>query len=323
MALPTAPPSPRTACVEGSISVMRSWGCQNGRLVSHGCSQLNAGNTSRKCIEILCSFEQWGNPWLQDLIRNLNLDTAIAYLGTNLTKEVRRRFANREPVVFYWWQPDPFLAKHPSTMLNFPPHSTECANRPGGSNCSREPLRLYKGLNPKVPVNSDLHRFWDAYGFSQGAYMDMLRYHKEGGGKYDAYNAACQWIKDHQNVWRLWINNNYIQPPKISASSDSGGMSTGVLVGIIVAAVVVLVGLLVLLWRKTKTARRVRSLMRSVELAEATAEAIATFDFEGETVATLQRLSNPSRLQKAFLVIIKLLIEYRAYHGMGGAFRRA
>lgn len=99
-----------------------------------------------------------------------------------------------------------------------------------------------------------------------------------------------------------------------SVLAPRSGMNLAVMLPIIggILVLVIVVGVW-FYFKHTAQSRKMKNALKAANLAECTADAIATLDFEGETIQLLKSVQEPNALQCAFLRIVDIIVEYKAY----------
>uniref|UniRef100_A0A7S1HUJ0 Guanylate cyclase domain-containing protein n=1 Tax=Eutreptiella gymnastica TaxID=73025 RepID=A0A7S1HUJ0_9EUGL len=282
--------------------------CEDGQYVPERC-KLPDGSTNPQCGEVLMGFPSWSSGWWEGVAQELKLNFTFAYLGYNLPTEVERRFKNQDPQIFYWWTPDPLIQRVQAMPILFPLLNTECtqaySTNPSMSKAACQEPRdmLNKLLSTKVKQSTDLYRFWDRYYLPDGQLNALLAKHTMGGGTLDAQDAACEWIKEHEEVWATWISNT----PSATEESLSHPM---VIIIIVLVVIIVVVLFLLLLGLQMHRRRRHRQLLQRIP------KGVVTFAFSDVQGSTLLWCMQPEAMKTALQLHNDCMRKYlKQYNG--------
>eukprot|EP01062_Namystynia_karyoxenos_P076962 TRINITY_DN7643_c0_g3_i3.p1 TRINITY_DN7643_c0_g3~~TRINITY_DN7643_c0_g3_i3.p1 ORF type:complete len:856 (+),score=220.20 TRINITY_DN7643_c0_g3_i3:70-2637(+) len=167
------------------------------------------------CAEVIMANPMWEAGWFEAVVLNLRLKFVLSYCGAEgLQRRVAERAARGENVMFYWWEPDPFLRLIGGAQaMVFPRTDLACtsqqATEPTESSvrCSPPLQVLMKVSSPEVAALGDLENFTAQFHFTAAQVNAMLADHRDGGGNATAWEAACRWVRANPDLWRSWIHN--------------------------------------------------------------------------------------------------------------------
>ena len=91
------------------------------------------------------------------------------------------------PALFYWWDPDPLLAKYPALPFTADPYSSTCGARfTADPNLSEADCLMnndfLKTLMNEDAMDAALENFFKAYGFDNDQQRTMMALEVRGGG---------------------------------------------------------------------------------------------------------------------------------------------
>mmetsp|Transcript_27646 Transcript_27646/g.43892 ORF Transcript_27646/g.43892 Transcript_27646/m.43892 type:complete len:643 (-) Transcript_27646:752-2680(-) len=194
------------------------------------CNPWNSTGFGNNCIDIKGEKEYYDTE-LHQIIFNLKLNMTVSYWGiSGMETYTQRKIKRREPVVFKYWIPEPFMSVLDYHRILFPEYSQEChlnntraLTGSGSVDCDFPGVSLKK-LSSKRIVTDDVNS--DYFGFKSfmrrvdipETEMDKLLQEVKNG-TYNEYEAACNWLKD-STAWWNWIPE---QTCKIGEVKEVGG----------------------------------------------------------------------------------------------------
>eukprot|EP00760_Papus_ankaliazontas_P012253 PhM_4_TR15230/c0_g1_i1/m.80933 len=157
---------------------------------------------------------------------------------------------NGHNVMFYWFSPDPLIARVGAMPVQFKTYTPACESvrtrspKTSGLDCAY-PISLLKKMIHKrfLEADSDLNLFYTSFILRDSDVTGLLQRHKSGGGTEDAYNVSCHWIRNNYPVWSTWVRNTEQNRTTAAKLSSSGGADNTVVVivpvvlGVVVAVV--------------------------------------------------------------------------------------
>ena len=167
------------------------------------------------------------------LLKNTGLDRSFNITspgtGAALDAEIASAFEQRQPLLFYYWQPTGLMAKYDFAPLEFPAHDTTCwhdlllAN--GTSECVTgfpvSPLAIAVST-PFLNSNPKLAETFKKVQFSpdelNGAILEMSENKRSGD------EQALLFLQEHPEVWQTWM-------PKESANSLAAAVGVNLTTG--------------------------------------------------------------------------------------------
>ena len=86
-----------------------------------------AGDDHASCDPIFHVLPPYGVGWVEQVVRNLNLNFTVIYAGWDLFDFVDKTVNEGQPVMFYLWRPHEFLTTDRFTRVAFPESNAVCA----------------------------------------------------------------------------------------------------------------------------------------------------------------------------------------------------
>lgn len=234
-------------CVRGNYWCDdNTWGgngtCVDGRFAPPQC----IANRSA-CQEIYLAHPTFDKARFEAQVLNWGLNFTIAYLGIEgMPGFVREAAAARRDVMFYWWEPDAFSASMRARPVNFRPNTLEC--EAAHEAASGDPLRSSFDCDyPRAPLLKQVRREWlerdrhfanffQNFQLSSGALKRLLLNHTTAGGRQNAYNLSCEWVRAHQTTWQSWVQLPRVRTIAVPTESGTFPVWGIVLIVVLVAA---------------------------------------------------------------------------------------
>jgi len=141
---------------------------------------MSSNNVSTNCREILLCSPNWSIGHFESMIVESKMNFTASYIGPE-GKEIIRRYERHEPMIFYSWEPNIFLAQHPSTKLYISDSITNCEPTQNtnpyikANKCEQSNALLKKLLSSSAAIiEKDLLKFYSLYGMSNDIVNEML-----------------------------------------------------------------------------------------------------------------------------------------------------
>ncbi|OEU96432.1 glycine betaine ABC transporter substrate-binding protein [Streptomyces oceani] len=140
-----------------------------------------------------------------DIIRSLDLNYETVYAGSEKAQieEMRKRAKKREPFLTYWWRPHWISTEIKLVQVNLPMYSSGCASNEHNASCGYPESELRKYFNAdfaeerEKPAQLLKNMNWSEEDQNQVA--------GEIAGGTPPREAAREWVKDSEAVWRTWF----------------------------------------------------------------------------------------------------------------------
>eukprot|EP01004_Peranema_trichophorum_P004191 NODE_312_length_2973_cov_36.370175_g270_i0.p1 GENE.NODE_312_length_2973_cov_36.370175_g270_i0~~NODE_312_length_2973_cov_36.370175_g270_i0.p1 ORF type:complete len:834 (-),score=121.98 NODE_312_length_2973_cov_36.370175_g270_i0:424-2925(-) len=126
--------------------------------------------------------------------------------------------------------------------------------------------------------------------------------------------SAKEALNNISSTIDIILNKNQLKTNNTSIVSSNSERPTWLIPTVIVLCIFIIIVIgasAAALWKATAHYRQVRKMLDERNIAETTAEAIATMDLE--SLSFLETIRHPTRIQAAFIMIIQNLKEYRSY----------
>jgi len=173
------------------------------------------------CRELYLGDPDWSSGEFEAVIRNKNLSFTIHYLGPKGVEHVIANYSKipglENGIVYYWWEPEPFLLQHPSARIVHAKDSSEEGCRyfvdgtdemESDANCIRRPNPLVKWMSSAVAARDpDLASLFELWSITNDQLNSMLRLVADGGGNLTVEEAACAYLRSGSGVdWESWLS---------------------------------------------------------------------------------------------------------------------
>ncbi len=173
--------------------------------------QLFANEQSNEKGILLSGNPSW-KAYLDDIIRNLELDLTVAYSGTEevMLHYVAELYERKEPVLFYFWRPHLIHLQYDLVEIQLPTYSEECYADAdvGGVQCDYPEDVVFKVANPTLKERApDAHAFLKnfAYPSSQEKLMLLVAIEEHD---HSFEQGVQQWMAQNPEIWREWLPND-------------------------------------------------------------------------------------------------------------------
>ncbi len=142
----------------------------------------------------------------QGMINHFDLPFEIVYAGSEAAQltEVRQRYEDREPVVFYAQEPGWIQRDLDLVRVEFPEWTEGCDDDPDDVSCDYPRTDLNKifrsGFVEEAGPAYELLDNWEWDNDDQNEVAQLIA--DEG---LDREEAAAQWVEENPDVWRAWL----------------------------------------------------------------------------------------------------------------------
>jgi glycine betaine/proline transport system substrate-binding protein len=146
----------------------------------------------------------------EEIIKNLGLDYELVVAGTETAElaQVKKAYANEEPILFYFYTPHWANQKYDFTEVKLPAYTDACgkaaADSTGGVDCDYPEDVLYKAFNEdlqtKAPAAFDLLTAMTY----DNATQEQIALDIDVNGM-DPEAAAQKWVDANPDVWQAWL----------------------------------------------------------------------------------------------------------------------
>jgi glycine betaine/proline transport system substrate-binding protein len=146
----------------------------------------------------------------QGMINAFDLDLEIVYAGSEASQitEVRRRYADEEPVLFYFYDPQWLQEELDLVRVDFPDHYEGCDADLDDVPCDYPAYELNKVFRAGfVETGDPAYRFLDAWTWTNSDQNQVARLIADEG--MDPTEAAKVWVRENPDVWRPWIPEDF------------------------------------------------------------------------------------------------------------------
>ncbi|TMW63462.1 hypothetical protein Poli38472_002403 [Pythium oligandrum] len=207
-----------------------SYGCRGNCSMTHACKLRE--DQHGECAVVVMMYDYFDPGYLQAVMSNINIPAYFCFLGydgvQNFVLDAQK---NSRPVLFYHYEPDLFHVTYPGLFDRvFLPRSvpervvlaTGKFGENGYGGKTNNPVdvdfpvtTLTKYAAAVLQNDRLLGRFVTQYVLSELHINDLLRKYlsasKSGPNGEPAeedptFHAACSWLKENYEVWRLWLD---------------------------------------------------------------------------------------------------------------------
>lgn len=168
--------------------------------------------------------------YLEDIIRNLELDFEVVYTGseTSLLRELDRAYQAQEPILIYFWEPHVIHTRYDLTHVELPPHTKECYAQAdeGGVDCGYPEDNIFKVANPQLREQApEAYKFLTNFAYpSNQSKLALVKAIDQTGS---LEQGARMWLAQNEPVWRMWVPGSLIGDSQsvidCSATPDAPG----------------------------------------------------------------------------------------------------
>lgn len=154
-----------------------------------------------------------GNPswkvYLDDIIRNLDLDLTVAYSGTEeiMLDYVETVYSRKEPILFYFWRPHLVHLKYDFAEIQLPSYSEDCyADAAIGSvKCDYPEDVIFKVANPSLKERAPkIYAFLKNFHYpSNEDKLHLLAAIEEPENSVE--EGVQQWMAENRDIWQPWL----------------------------------------------------------------------------------------------------------------------
>ncbi|QVQ55178.1 ABC transporter substrate-binding protein [Spiractinospora alimapuensis] len=142
----------------------------------------------------------------QGMINAFGLDLEIVYAGSEAAQitEVRNRYANEEPALFYFYDPQWLLHELDLVRVELPPYEDGCDADPDQVPCGYPAYDLNKIFRAGFTEDGgSAYEFLDNWQWTNDDQNAVAQLIADEG--MDPEEAAGQWVEDNPEVWESWI----------------------------------------------------------------------------------------------------------------------
>lgn len=142
----------------------------------------------------------------QGMINAFDLNLQIVFAGSEAAQitEVRRRYPNEEPVLFYFNEPHWLQQELDLVRVDFPDHEPGCADDPNYIPCDYPPYELNKIFRTGfVEEDSTAYQFLANWTWTNEDQNEVAKMIADEG--MDPNDAAEVWVRENPDVWREWV----------------------------------------------------------------------------------------------------------------------
>jgi len=142
----------------------------------------------------------------EPLIKNLKLNLKVVYAGGEASQitQVKQAYAQKKPILFYWYTPQWLNAELKLTEVMLPPRTPGCDAVPAKTNCAYPSYDLRKVISTKFaksgsPAVNVIKKFsWTAQ--DQNSVAALI-----AGKNMKPDDAAKKWIAANPNKVKAWL----------------------------------------------------------------------------------------------------------------------
>ncbi|MEU3018050.1 glycine betaine ABC transporter substrate-binding protein [Nocardiopsis sp. NPDC007018] len=142
----------------------------------------------------------------QGMINAFGLDLEIVYAGSEAAQitEVRRRYANEEPVLFYFYDPQWFQEEVDLVKVDFPDYHEGCDANLDDVPCDYPVYDLNKIFRAGFVEEDDYaYRFLDNWKWTNSQQNEVAQMIADQG--ISPPEAAEIWVDENRDVWEPWL----------------------------------------------------------------------------------------------------------------------
>ncbi|TDQ55285.1 ABC transporter substrate-binding protein [Actinorugispora endophytica] len=142
----------------------------------------------------------------QGMIDHFGLDFQIVYAGSEAAQitEVRNRYADGEPVLFYFYEPQWLFEELDLVRVEFPEYTEGCDADLEDVGCDYPRYDLNKIYREDfAEEGGPAYELVDAWEWTNADQNAVARLIADEG--LDRDEAAARWVADNPDVWRPWI----------------------------------------------------------------------------------------------------------------------
>jgi len=216
--------------------------CTNGKFIPPPCLPLSVEKgqnqpyrVSPHCAEWLLAYPTWSTGLFEGVILNKKWNFTLNYVGQHLEAELKSRFAKKIPTIYYWWEPDPLLARYPSTFVDVACEAGTFDKEPTkATGCTyKQSKALHKiAMGSLKTIEPDLWDFFTSFQMTNEWLNDMMIDDKKKSSQ-----AACDWLHANTEKWKPWVKN----PPAPVKKQDVTTIVIIAVVSVMILCAVVIV----------------------------------------------------------------------------------
>jgi glycine betaine/proline transport system substrate-binding protein len=143
----------------------------------------------------------------KELIKSLGLNFKIVPTGSEAAelKEIKRLYDAKKPFVGYWWQPQWMNAEIEMVEVELPPYEEGCLDEKP-IKCGYDTLMLKKYFSDDFAENGGAAaEFLRNFKWSTAEQNEVAQMMAPQGGNMEGEEAAAEWIKDNESIWKKWL----------------------------------------------------------------------------------------------------------------------
>lgn len=140
------------------------------------------------------------------IIKNLGLQYKTVYSGSEAaqTKEIQKKYKNKEPFLTYWWTPQWLNSKVPMTEVKLPKRTPGCDSVDSKVDCAYPHTKLTKFFNKDFAKNGgEAAEFLRNFKWSTAQQTEIVKWMTID--KMDTDEAAAKWVEKYPEVWKKWL----------------------------------------------------------------------------------------------------------------------
>ncbi|CAM3777477.1 glycine betaine ABC transporter substrate-binding protein [Nocardiopsis gilva] len=142
----------------------------------------------------------------QGMINHFDMDLEISYAGSEDEQiaEVRKAYAEKEPVLFYFYEPQWVHEELDLVKVDFPDYVSMCEIDPEDVGCDYPKYELNKVFRKGfADEGGAAYRLIDNWEWTNEDQNEVAQMIAEKGMSRD--EAAKTWVEDHPDTWKPWI----------------------------------------------------------------------------------------------------------------------
>jgi glycine betaine/proline transport system substrate-binding protein len=146
----------------------------------------------------------------EEIVKNLGLNFEVVVAGTETAElaQVKKAYANQEPILFYFYTPHWANQKYDFTEVKLPAYTDACgqaaADGTGGVDCDYPEDVLYKAFNEDLQTKAPAaYEFMTNMSYDN-ATQEAIALDIDANGL-DPEAAAQAWIDANPDTWQSWL----------------------------------------------------------------------------------------------------------------------
>eukprot|EP00759_Apiculatamorpha_spiralis_P017212 PhF_6_TR23299/c0_g1_i1/m.32877 len=290
--------------------------CVKGRYVPPQCEG------DQNCQEIYHRSPAWDSGYFESLINNTKLKFTFAYLQDRFVDTVVEASRLGNPIVFYWFWPDPLISKLEAQEILFRPYTMGCAARNSinptlnSNDCGFPIQQTQKAIHTTyLEKDPDFKHFFESVILLEDYMAFAMAQAANSTGSWEdpndftsAFSVSCDWLRGNTAVWTKWIQNTPTAGVDYQNSNYDSQWTIWIILGVFGFCVLIASPFA---WRYSEHYRKMRKLLDNEKVAIELAESVAIMDFA--SVEYLKSIVSPTRIQSAFIKIVDNLQQFKSY----------